>query len=430
VRTPIVQLLWEGDLEMSSSGRIRFLFESARSRESAGRLPRRMAGGATGAIRLAALAACLTVVASAPAALPAELAAGGCTTSPTLLKSPRAGSREVQAKAINDRGDIVGFADSRGGSGPIHAILWKDGKASHAVDLGVLPGYVASEAYGVNDDRIVFGVLYDRRDRAFPFRWQAGRMTLLKSPTGRLRPIEPSQRNAINASGEIVATMMVGDTPHAVRWAPDGKASFLPGLPGHAWTWAFSINDDGIVSGWSREQPNRDWEENPVLWTSSGDVVALQTVPGQSDGIAEATNSSGLTVGYLGNQSDSEPEFDQLAVWETQTAEPQLIGPKRDWLIAEFVDVNDQGQAIGHRGVLDPDNGFVRGNALVWQTGWTAVRPLPVPAASRVNPVRVTQVNDVNNHGAIIGNVFGLAAADFGALRRIDPVLWACAFTG
>ena len=37
---------------------------------------------------------------------------------------------EVQAKALNDRGDIVGFADN---SDPkdkaIHAILWKNGKA-------------------------------------------------------------------------------------------------------------------------------------------------------------------------------------------------------------------------------------------------------------------------------------------------------------
>ena len=45
-----------------------------------------------------------------------------------ILESPRAGSMEVQAKALNDRGDIVGFADAKNGSGPIHAILWKGGK--------------------------------------------------------------------------------------------------------------------------------------------------------------------------------------------------------------------------------------------------------------------------------------------------------------
>ena len=105
-----------------------------------------------------------------------------CAPSTAILESPRAGSKEVQAKALNDRGDVVGFADSNGGSGPIHAILWKGGKAAGAVDLGVLPGYVASEAYGVNNDRVVFGLLYDKQERTFPFRWQNGRMTVLKEP--------------------------------------------------------------------------------------------------------------------------------------------------------------------------------------------------------------------------------------------------------
>ena len=48
----------------------------------------------------------------------------GCSPSSTILESPRAQSVEVQAKAINDRGDVVGFADSKDGKGPIHAILW------------------------------------------------------------------------------------------------------------------------------------------------------------------------------------------------------------------------------------------------------------------------------------------------------------------
>jgi probable HAF family extracellular repeat protein len=79
-----------------------------------------------------------------------------------ILVSPRQNSREVQVKALNDRGDVVGFADADNGSGLIHAMLWKGAEATDAVDLGVLPGYVSSEAYGVNDDHVVFGLLYDR----------------------------------------------------------------------------------------------------------------------------------------------------------------------------------------------------------------------------------------------------------------------------
>jgi probable HAF family extracellular repeat protein len=378
----------------------------------------------------AVLAASLLALTSTGGTRAAETA---CSPSATIIASPRTSSREVQAKAINDRGDIVGFADSKGGSAPIHAILWKGGRAADAVDLGVLPGYVSSEAYGVNDDRIVFGLLYDTKERAVPFRWEAGHMTVLKGPGGLLLYTEnpgSAGRNAINGRGEMTWTMIVDGNRRAVRWTPDGKATFLPALPGHAWTDAFSINDRGVVSGWSRKLPNGDGAENPVLWTRSGKVVPLKTAPGRADGIAEATNRAGLSVGYLGNQTDAEPESDQFAVWRARTAEPQLLGLVRPNLIGEFVDVNDRGQAAGMTGTLNPRTGFIAGGrAVIWQTGWRNVRALALPAVSRrANPVLVPALNDVNNRGAIVGNVYGLASKDYASLRRIDPVLWTCQF--
>ena len=68
-----------------------------------------------------------------------------------------------------------------------------------------------------------------------------------------------------------------------------------------------------------------------------------------------------MTVGYLGNQSKTEPEMDQFAVWRTRAAAPQLMGPLRANLIAEFVDVNDRGQAIGMTGTKNPRTGFSPG---------------------------------------------------------------------
>lgn len=356
-----------------------------------------------------------------------------CTPTATILSSPRQSSREVQAKAVNSLGDVVGFADSDNGDAPEHAILWKGGKTGGAVDLGVLPGYVASEAYGVNESRVVFGLLYDSKERTVPFRWENGRMTVLKGPNGRLLYSEnpgSGGRNAINARGEMAWTMIVNGSRRAVRWTPAGTASYLPGLPGHTWTNTFGINDGGIVSGWSRKLPNGDGEENPVLWTRAGKVVAMKTVAGQADGIAEATNGAGLTVGYLGNQTEAVPERDQFAVWRSRTAKPQLLGPLRDNVIAEFVDVNDRGEAVGATGTINPKTGFIsHARAVVWKVGWKQVRQLAVPAASRkANPVLLPSVNDLNESGAIVGNVYGLTANKYSALRRIDPVLWTCQF--
>jgi len=255
----------------------------------------------------------------------------------------------------------------------------------------------------------------------------------LKGPRGELLTTDnpgAGGRNAINSRGEMAWTMVVGGDRRAVRWAPNGKATYLPALPGHAWTDGFGINDDGIVSGWSRKLPNDDGAENPVLWTRSGKVIPLKTARGQADGIAEATNDAGMTVGYLGNQSKTEPEMDQFAVWRTRAAAPQLMGPLRPNLIAEFVDVNDRGQAIGMTGTQNPRTGFISpARAIIWRTGWAAVRPLAVPAASRrANPFVVPALNDINARGAIVGNVYGLAGETYSDLRRIDPVVWTCAF--
>jgi hypothetical protein len=350
---------------------------------------------------LACLAPSLNVVDSADATR-----AGGRACSPqvSVLKSPRTGSKEVQAKALNDRGDVVGFADARRGRKPIHAI-------------------------GINNKRVVFGLLYDKQERTYPFRWKAGRMTLLKGPDGRRQQADIPDRNAINDRGEIVGTLIAGGQRQAVRWSRDGNATSLPALPGHGWTNAWSINSDGVVSGWSRQQPNDDGENNPVIWDKSGSVVALKTLPDRADGAAEATNRTGLTVGYLGNLgTDADPERDNAAVWSAATAEPLLLGPPAPaYGYSELVDVNDRGQAASASGSFTKD-GFTLFEPAIWRTGWTSLKPLRIPAASRKSRVVIAYVHDINNRGAIVGNVYGLAAKEFGALRRIDPVLWTCAF--
>jgi hypothetical protein len=389
-----------------------------------------------GAIGLSGLAGSPSLVTSAPATRAVETA---CSVSTSILESPRPGSKEVQAKALNDRGDIVGFADSTSVTGeakPIHAIVWKGGKAADAVDLGVLPGYVSSEAYGVNNHGVVFGLLYDRKQRTFPFRWKDGRMTVLKGPNGRLQQADVPDRNTINDRGQMAATLLIAGQRRAVRWSPDGKAIFLPALPGHTWTNVWSINGDGVVSGWSRELPNEDGENNPVIWDASGNVVPLQTAPGRADGAAEATNRSGLTVGYLGNLGtdgipgvpNTDPERDNAVVWQSPMGQPHLLGrPAPPHGYAELVDVNDRGQAAGMSGSFTKD-GFPLFKPAIWRTGWPSLKPLPVPAVAQKSAVVVTSLHDINSRGDIVGNVYGFSGKDLGKLRRIDPVLWTCAF--
>lgn len=65
---------------------------------------------------------------------------------------------------------------------------------------------------------------------------------------------------------------------------------------------------------------------------------------------------------------------------------------------------------------------FARSRGSSWRP------PLRIPAAAQKSRVVVTNLNDINSRGEVVGNVYGLAARDFSALRRIDPVLWTCPF--
>jgi hypothetical protein len=74
--------------------------------------------------------------------------------------------------------------------------------------------------------------------------------------------------------------------------------------------------------------------------------------------------------------------------------------------------------------------GFALAEPRIWRTGWASLKPLPIPAAAQKSRVVVTQLNDINNQGDIVGNVYGLSGKAYSKLRRIDPVLWTCAFGG
>ena len=77
-----------------------------------------------------------------------------------------------------------------------------------------------------------------------------------------------------------------------------------------------------------------------------------------------------------------------------------------------------------HRGPASPSPSPRSG-----RTGWQSLRTIPLPAkARRAHRVVIAQLTDINARGAIVGNVYGLSATDYGALQRIYPALWACPF--
>ncbi len=353
--------------------------------------------------------------------------ATACTPSTSILKSPRAGSKEVQAKALNDRGDIVGFSD--GADGTYRAIMWKGGKVAAAVDLGVLPGYVC-----------LGGLRRDQRPRRLrpALRPKGAHVSVPLDERSHDRAESAERKHPADGSSRTGTRSTNG-----VRWL-ERCSSPATGAPCAGRAMARQPSSMGC-------RDTRGRTSGASTGTDRLGVVAhasergRREQPGALGRLRQGRRSEdrSRTRGRCRRSDESiradrrlprhlphrrRPRERPGAVWRARTAEPQLMGPTTPLAYGELVDVNDRGQAAGMSGAFTR-NGFPLAKPAIWQTGLARLRPIAVPAASRrANRVVVTQLNDINARGNIVGNVFGLAAADFGALRRIDPVLWTCAF--
>jgi probable HAF family extracellular repeat protein len=171
---------------------------------------------------------------------------------------PTLGGPSSSAAAINDRGQIVGSADTKvrdkDGAPLSHAALWEKGRVT---DLGTLGG-PTSEALDINDRGQIVGKADTKAKGEFgdpiwhAFLWEKGKMT-------DLGPLF-NEAKAINDRGQIVGHC---DFPKPFRddaclWE-NGKLTDLGTLPRMPDSSAFALNNSGQIVGASTFRA--------VLWT-------------------------------------------------------------------------------------------------------------------------------------------------------------------
>jgi probable HAF family extracellular repeat protein len=319
-------------------------------------------------------------------------------------------------------------------SAPIHPRVPMQLALYKYIDLGMLDGYVNSEASGINDIGQVVGSAWREYDENFPwgeaFLWQEGQMHGL----GLLDPWgEYSRGRAINNLGQIVGE---GDNPsfHSFLSAADGTLQDLYLNNGNEST-AYDINDLGQVVGFSLKYyfPQAYiWEEGletelgeeygesyAFAINNKGQVVGSRIPMSGTDeygqpmlsgltaflwenalvtdldlaGAATDINEEGQIVGFIKDQNRGERAF----LWEDRTVtELGDLGGEDSRAEA----INDAGQIIGASRLPGPD-ALSPGHysATLWERG--RVRDLNQLTDS--DGAHLQWAKDINNHGQIVG---------------------------
>ena len=177
-------------------------------------------------------------------------------------KTTRIGTAKdsVIPEAINERGQVVGWVDTKGddsdGLSIYHAFLWQNGKLR---DLGTLGG-ANSDAVDVNDRGQVVGWADTTQGDQHAFLWEKGKTTDLGTLSGE------NESNAvdINERGQVVGDY--GSYGRSSFVWQKGKLVRLP-TPRGLYGLAVAINERGQIVGHTEDDDCYNSCPGAVLWT-------------------------------------------------------------------------------------------------------------------------------------------------------------------
>jgi uncharacterized membrane protein len=319
------------------------------------------------------------------------------------------------AAAINDLGVVTGTADGPGTvispysgtpnlscSDLIEPVVWKQGGIQALGTLGFQLGddwcnypFYATAINGLG--QVVGYTGQYPNEYEWGFFWTNGRSAnlpvsffLAANEMGLFGDgWPPTFPNAVSNTQQVVGQNGVYFTEgHAASWK-NGVSTDLGSLAGpDAVVYsssANSVNDLGQIVGWSTtiplEDPSPCYEPvanncpmRAVLWTASGAISDLGTLPGDSVSTAAKINSFGLVIGSSGNTVISPVEGPIISflgppqvigrpfIWSERSGMRDLntlIRGNSGWVLNSASDINVWGQIVGSGTLNGQSHGFL-----------------------------------------------------------------------
>ncbi len=304
------------------------------------------------------------------------------------------GGTECAATAINNRGVVVGGADTaKRGKGPefiTNVFVWRGGR------MRAVPGLDGSHAYvvGVNDAGTMAGAYSPNplKSRFASAVFAGGRARILGGfPSGQ-RGYSLSQAEAINQRGQVVGV----SNNQAFFW--DGKRLRRLAPPvGYGAADASAVNDRGQAAGkGDRGLPGKT-RTHALLWDVGGHVKDLGVLPGYTESVARAVNNNGQVAGWAGATGGTPGRRltfrYQAFLW--QNGHMRGLGSIPRIHDSKASAINNRGQVVG--------NAYYRTDeaALLWQNGRVYELNTLVP---RGTGWKLQNALGINDHGQIVGN--------------------------
>lgn len=225
-----------------------------------------------------------------PALVAAALAMpGAAALADPLYNVTILGAAGGAATGINSAGDVVGTVTGASTYGFVYA-------SGTFTQLGTLGG-ANSGANGINDLGQIVGAADTAGGQSHAFLYASGRFTDLGTFGGA-----SSVANAINNQGVVVGNATTRDSiyfPQAFRYA-DGNLQALGTLPGGLGSYAYAINNHGLIGGASYEgEFDSPGYPSYAVTYGNGGVQQLGGVSHQDQSAIYGVNDAGLAVGAI-----------------------------------------------------------------------------------------------------------------------------------